>query len=182
MSRSADALRNLGEFLQVYADEFGIATRAVRADWDGHAADAATLYFNRCGASVAGHVNEFNEIAAKYDEMARAMWDCADVVGGLITGAMDAALIMAASAAVGVGTSWTGVGGALGGIGTAAAGIALAAQVKQIVDALDAAVALTEAGSAVVRGISARLASFEGISLPAAYDHPFAVQPQAVQP
>lgn len=182
VSEAADALRNLGEFHRIYADELDIATRAVRSDWDGNAADAAVRYLNECASAVARQAESFDSVADEYDHTARAMWDLADGVGSLICDAIDLALIMAASAAVGTATAWTGFGALVGALGAGGAGLALAAKVLEIADTFNDAVLLTEAASAAVRGVLGQMASFEEVRLPASYDHPFAVQPVTVQP
>lgn len=181
VSEAADALRNLGEFHRIYADELDIATRAVRADWDGNAADAAIRYLTEYANAVARQVDSFTAVADEYDHTARAMWDLADGVGSLICDAIDLALVMAASAAVGTATAWTGFGALLGALGTGGAALALAAKALEIADVFDNAVLLTEAASATVRGIIGQMATFEEVRLPASYDHPFAQQPTSVE-
>lgn len=177
VSEAADALRNLGAFHGLYAEELVTVERTLGADWDGQAADAARQYVQGFADAVSRQVSEFEDVASEYDQLALAMWQTADVVGNLLCTVIDLALVAAASAAVGTATSWTGVGAVLGGLGTLGAVIAAAATIAEIADLYDRAVTLVELASAAINSELASMASFEGARLPAAYDHPFAEQP-----
>ncbi|WP_155123696.1 MULTISPECIES: hypothetical protein [unclassified Actinoplanes] len=117
--RFGDALKSMAGFLQ----EVGIQIQSGFLDldrtWSGNADDAAFVYFSNLASAVSRQQDALAQASNAYHESAKGAYQFSKQLGNILQALVDAALLMAASAAIGTATAETGFG-ALAGYGLAA--------------------------------------------------------------
>lgn len=170
--QASRALASLGDYHACLAEELDVARRAVAADWDGAAAEAADAYFTSLVAALAEQEAALNGIAGQFQAVAVGMSQAADVLAGLVNSLLDWVIVAAVSAAAAAASSWTVVGGIAGGAATAGAIARAASIATQIIGAHALATSMASGAVGVIAGYLGALRGFQGVTLPSAYDHP----------
>ncbi|MFG1674149.1 WXG100 family type VII secretion target [Micromonospora sp. NPDC049282] len=143
--KAGDAYGNLGQSLQALGGNLIEATTQLDAQWDGHAADAAFVYFRKLAAATSQQNIVLAQVQEKYHEAARAIWLLADMIGGLIKMIIDKAIIIGVSTAAGTALLETGAG-AVVGYGVAAW------QAMELVKKVNDAATKIQAGGTLILG------------------------------
>ncbi|NHT18497.1 hypothetical protein [Cellulomonas sp. IC4_254] len=170
--QASRALTHLGEYHASLAEEIDVARRAVAADWDGEAAEAANTYFATLVTALEEQKSALDAIAGQFQAVAVGMSQTADVLAGLVNSLFDWVIIAAASAAAAAASSWTVIGGIAGGAATAGAIARAASLATQILGAHALATSMASGAVGVIAGYLGALRGFHGATLPSAYDHP----------
>jgi hypothetical protein len=171
VSRSADALRKLGEFCDVTAQGITADLEKLRVTWDGNAAAAASTYFLGLADSLAAQQANFDDIASQFDSTAFGVKEMANAVGSLVESLADWAIAAGISLAAGAASSATVIGGILGAGG---AGYSLWQGGKVVKEILEIRAKVWVACEALLGLIAGSLSSIEGFStveLPGAYNN-----------
>jgi hypothetical protein len=82
--------------------------------WGGNGADSAHKYFTDLAQALSSQQNALYTAQDSYHRAARGAWELADQVGNLLQSAIDDAILLGVSAALGTATSETVVGGVVG--------------------------------------------------------------------
>ncbi|MEW1588277.1 hypothetical protein AB0283_22885 [Micromonospora vinacea] len=142
--KAGDAYGNLGQSLQALGQNLSLNASHLDQQWDGHASDAAFVYFRQLTKALVQQNLVLVEIKEKYHEAARAIWLLADMIGGLVKMMIDKAIIIGVSAAAGTALIETGVGAAVG------YGIAAWQVIELVKKVNDAALKIQAAGTAIM--------------------------------
>ncbi|WP_328851214.1 hypothetical protein OG994_25575 [Micromonospora globbae] len=143
--KAGDAYGNLGQCLQAIGQNVTLAASHMDQQWDGHAADAAFVYFRQLTKALVQQNLVLIQVEEKYHEAARAIWLLADMIGGLVKMMIDKAIIIGVSAAAGTALIETGVG--------AVAGYGIAAwQATELVKKVNDAALKIQAGGTAILG------------------------------
>ncbi|AGZ43032.1 hypothetical protein [Actinoplanes friuliensis] len=167
LGRAGDAFGDIGYNVQGGAI-------AVRAGWEGRAADAAYHRFTGIAGDTASLGDPLREMSRQYSEIARGVWNTSEAVSGFIKGLLDAAIIAGIAAAAGTATAASGVG-AVVGYGVAAAEVANMLKLwGQATAAISAIYGAVQMALGVVEG---QIAKLDSITLPdnsasSGYRHP----------
>jgi len=170
--QASRALTHLGEYHASLAEEIDAARRAVAADWDGEAAEAANTYFATLVTALDEQKSALDAIAGQFQAVAVGMSQTADVLAGLVNSLFDWVIVAAASAAAAAASSWTVIGGIAGGAATAGAITRAANLATQIINAHALAASMASGAVGVIAGYLGALRGFHGATLPSTYDHP----------
>ena len=168
------AVKNLGEFNQVYAEAITNATKqTVPDDWSGNAAAQAERYFQGVAQALTEQVSALNAVAGQFHSLAAGMEEMAQSLQSLLQDLTDWLIVIGISAAATAASSWTVIGGIIGGSSTVAS-IAAAVRVWYLVlDAHDAAWAAVQGFVGLTAGYLGGLHAMEKHPLPGgAYNHP----------
>jgi uncharacterized protein YukE len=164
---AGDALHDLALNIQSGATTLG-------SRWQGNAGDAAYRYFTDLATAITALETPLDRISAAYRVMADAVWSTCEVLGGIVAGLVDAAIIAGIAAAAGAVTAGTGVGPLV------AYGVA-AAEVAEMLLLWGKATSLYQKARTAVLAFRAvldrELSDLGGVRLPrlpggAGYDHP----------
>lgn len=172
VSRSSDALANLGEFCDVASSGVEQELATLMESWHGGAAAAAASYFSDLAARLAEQAAAFRDIADQYRGTAFGVKELALAVGGLVESLVDYAIAAGISLAAAAASSWTVVGGIAGG---AAAGYSIfkgAQTIKQILEIRAKVWLACEALMGLIAGSLSTIDGFGAVGLPGSYDHP----------
>jgi hypothetical protein len=171
---ASSALKNLGEFNQVYAESITNVTKeTIPDDWTGNAATAAQRYFQGISQALTDQVSALNGVAGQFHSLAAGMEEMAQGLQSLLQDLTDWLIVIGISAAATAAASWTVVGGLIGA-GSTAASIAAAVRTWYLVlDAHDAAWAAVQTFVGLTAGYLGGLHAMEKHPLPrGAYNHP----------
>lgn len=171
VSQAGRSLEILGAYHAELAVEIRLANTQVSADWDGGAADAASVYFTNLAAALDNQATEMKTAGGQYLSVSAGMQQSASVIDGLLQSGMDWLIIAVASAIATAATAGTGIGAVIGGSATLAS-IWRAAQILgKVMDAHDAAVAMANTATGVIAGSLGAIKGFESTALPQSYDN-----------
>ena len=172
VTRSADALDNLGSFCDTASAGIEAELTTMLADWSGEAAASAATYFTDLAGELATQAANFRDISRQYTGTAFGVKEMASAIGSLVESLIDYAIAAGISLAAAAASSWTIVGGIAGG---AAAGYSIvkgAQTIKMILDIRAKVWTACEALMGLIVGPLAALDGFTSVSLPDAYDSP----------
>jgi uncharacterized protein YukE len=173
VSKSADAIRKLGDYAMAMAHQVDDVARELGLDWTGNAADAAVTHFNRLQASLEDLDDPFSDIATELDQCAVGMQQTAEAIGSIMTILLDHLIDLGICALATAASSWTGVGALIGGGATAYKIYKCERTWDQVVTAHDAAVTAAEGTVGLVAGWTSFVNMDEDLVLSGgAYDHP----------
>ncbi|KGN31744.1 hypothetical protein N802_03440 [Knoellia sinensis KCTC 19936] len=170
VSKSADALRNLGAFCDTAATELASDRRDCMDDWDGKAAAAASAYFVGLSKELRAQKANFEDIADQYETTAFGVKELANAVGSLVESLADWAITAGIALAAAATNFYNPVGwGAGAGVGYS---IYRGSKVVQEILEIRAKVwTACEALLGLIAGSLSSIKGFESIDLPQAYDH-----------
>ncbi len=120
LHKFGDALRRMADFLQEVGVQIQSGFLDLDRTWAGNANDSAFVYFSGLASAVSRQQAALTVAAKGYHEAAKGAYQFSKQLGNVLQALVDAALLMAASAAIGTATAETGVG-AIVGYGLAAA-------------------------------------------------------------
>ncbi|BEL08125.1 hypothetical protein Q0Z83_063160 [Actinoplanes sichuanensis] len=174
VAKAGDALSNLAEFNESFAQIVGDGTAAlIPADWDGNAAVRAERYFTEVAHALTTQIDSIQGAAGQFRTLAAGMEELAQAVQSLCQDIADALIILGVTAAATMGTSWTGVGAVVGGSATASQIANIVRLWYLVLDAHDAAWAAVQAFTGISAGYLGALQGMELQPLPGrSYDHP----------
>lgn len=166
----ADTVHDIGLNVQV-------GMLHLNGDWEGNAANAASIYFTDTANRVAEWQDPLKEIARQYEIIGHGVASTTDAIEGLIKFLLDMALIAGIAFAAGTATAETGIGPIVGyGMGAIA--------ILEMLAMWDAATQLMSFLYTVVQGaagiIETKIADLDASSIPElstggnGYDHPLA--------
>ncbi|MGP3981266.1 WXG100-like domain-containing protein [Streptomyces sp. KR80] len=113
-AKCAELWTNLGEACEGVATNLTAGNTTLDATWNGHAADAAQVYFEGLAKLLNESKSTFDSLSTEYGQLAHAAYSSAEAIKGIIGGIIDGLLIVAIEMAAGTLLSWTGVGAAVG--------------------------------------------------------------------
>ncbi len=170
VSKSADALRNLGDFCGIAAENLEAKSETCTASWHGKAATAASAYFLDLSSALSGQRAHFHDIATQYDGTAFGVRELAVACGSLVEALADYCIAAGIALAAAATNFWNPVGWGAGA--GAAYSIAKGAEtVKQIIEIRAAVWTGCELLMGLIAGSLSSIRGFTEVELPAAYDH-----------
>ncbi|MEO5609179.1 MAG: hypothetical protein ABIQ61_05705 [Ornithinibacter sp.] len=170
VSESADALRNLGDFCVVAAEEVRGDAEVCMEHWSGNAAADASTYFFALADRLQEQRGNFTELASQYDGVAFGVKELANAVGSMVESLIDWAIAAGVSLLAAAANSWNPFGwGAAAG-----AGFSIYKGTQVVTEILEVRAKVWTACEALM-GLAtlplAGIASFSAVELPGAYDH-----------
>jgi len=114
VSEYGDALNKLSLCLAGTGVNLREATNALRPEWKGNAAEAATRYFDSAALSLDGYAKVLAALQADYQDVARKMWTNCEAAKVIVEKILDDALFAAIAIAAGTVTAQTGAGPFIG--------------------------------------------------------------------
>ncbi|MGK5681327.1 WXG100 family type VII secretion target [Actinoplanes sp. URMC 104] len=173
-AEAGQALKQLGQFNQRYADAIDQARKATIPDhWDGNAAQQAQSYFTTLSSALREQISALNDISSQFHSLAAGMEEMAQALQSLFQDLTDWLIAIGISAAATAATSWSIVGGIAGGVATLAS-IAEAAKVWfMVLDYHDMAWAAVQGFTGLCAGYLGAIHGMQSIDLPGtAYHYP----------
>ncbi|WP_101523246.1 hypothetical protein [Nocardioides houyundeii] len=171
VSRSADALRKLGQFCDEAAHGVTTDLDTLRVTWDGQAAASASTYFTDLAARLTEQKANFEDIASQYDQTAFGVKEMANAVGGLVESLADWAIAAGISLAAAAASSWTIVGGIAGASGAGYSIYKGAQVIKELLEIRAKVWLACEALLGLIAGSLASVKGFSTVDLPGAYNN-----------
>ncbi|MHA7958903.1 WXG100 family type VII secretion target [Streptomyces sp. L500] len=173
-ARCADVWRNLGRSCDDLARNLGSGTGAVRATWQGNAADAAHGYFDALRKNLEDARDALYAIDDEYREIARSVAYTGEAVAACVSAILDALITVSIAVAASAASGWTGWGAAMGYALGAAEAKTILAEWAAMTNLLNAAqVAMNVSCAAIGRTGGEIAASLGAFPLPrTGYDHP----------
>lgn len=171
VSQAGRSLEILGAYHAELADEIRLANKRVGADWDGGAADAASVYFTTLADKLDDQAKEMKKAGGQYLSVSAGMQQSASVIDGLLQSGMDWLIIAVASAIATAATAGTGIGAVIGGSATLASILRAAQILGKVMDAHDAAVLMCNSATGIIAGSLGAIKGFESTELPKSYDN-----------
>lgn len=176
VQRAGIALKNLGEFNDVFGTAVGTAADQVRFDWQGNAADSAQAYFDTLANAVKEQVTALREVGEQFETMAVGVYEAAQGFAGFLHTAIDMAIVAGLNAAASALAAAT----VFGAPAAAAHAAAAAAAIVKGTSAWRSALAIHSAVwdsvqtfTGVVAGYLGGLRGMDQVPLPSgSYDHP----------
>lgn len=156
LGNAADATTDLGYNLQGGAI-------SLRAQWQGHAAEAADQHFTDLAAKLDAMGHPMRVVAKQFELAAEGAYNAGESVSGIIKGLLDAAIIAGIAAAAGTVTAETGVG-AVVGYGVAA--IEVARMLDMWAEATKVMASVYAATQALIGITQTGVASLESVQMP----------------
>jgi len=170
VSKSADALRNLGAFCQVAGTNLKTQNATCMADWDGAASAAASSYFLKLGNELIEQKANFDDIAHQYDTTAFGVKELANACGSLVESAADWAITIGITLAAAATNFWNPVGWGAG-VGCGYSIYRGAQVIKEILEIRAKVWTACEALLGLIAGSLGSIHGFSSIDLPKGYDH-----------
>lgn len=170
---AGQAIKNLGEFNTVFANDINSAAVPVFADWQGHAANSAEGYFSGLTKTIKDQAPGLESIGREFETMAVGMYETTNSIKGLWETLLDLLIAIGLEAAAAAASSWTMIGPVLAG-GAAIATITKAMGVwGQILEMHNYAWNAVQGFIGLVAGFLGGLHAMEKHALPASgYHHP----------
>lgn len=170
VSKSADAMRRLGLFASLAAQDVRAGLADCREQWHGNASDAAAAYFLGLADDVAAQQGPLDEMAGHVETTAEAVKALATGCGDAVESLADYAIATGISLAAAATNFWNPIG--WGGAASAAYSIARGAdKVLEIIDACTYVYDACAGIEGLIAGALAELEGFENTPLPQGYDH-----------
>jgi hypothetical protein len=170
VSKSADALRNLGAFCHVAGTNLKTQNTTAMAHWDGKASAAASTYFLKLADELLEQKANFDDIADQYETTAFGVKELANACGSLVESLADWAITIGITLAAAATNFWNPVGWGAG----AGAGYSIYRGAKVVKEILEIRAKVWTACEALLGLIAGPLGSIHGftsVSLPSGYDH-----------
>ncbi|MGH3798896.1 MAG: hypothetical protein ACRDTD_01965 [Pseudonocardiaceae bacterium] len=80
---AGQAIKNLGEFNTVFANNIDAGAEMVFTDWQGNAADSAKGYFSGLMKTLKDQAPELESVGREFETMAAGMYETANAIKGL---------------------------------------------------------------------------------------------------
>lgn len=173
-ARCADVWRNLGHACDALARNLGSGTGAVRATWQGNAADAAHGYFEALRKNLEDARDSLYAIDDEYREIARSVAYTGEAVAACLGAMLDALITLSIAIAASAASGWTGWGAAMGYALGAAEAETVLKEWTAMTNLLNAAQVAMNVGCAAIGRTGGEIAASLGaFPLPrTSYDHP----------
>lgn len=170
---AGQAIKNLGEFNTVAANNIGAGAETVFADWQGNAADTARDYFSGLMKTLKDQAPELESVGRGFESMAAGMYATANVIKGLWETLLDLLIVIGLEAAAAAASSWTIIGPIVAGAAVVATITNAIGVWEQILETHNHAWNAVQGLVGLVAGFLGGLDDLEKHVLPASgYDHP----------
>lgn len=171
VSKSASALRNLGDFCTYASENVDADLEVMLEKWDGKASAAAGTYFLELAERLGEQKAAFYDIADQYEATAFGVKELANACGSLVESLADYAIAAGISLLAAASNSWNPFG--WGAAGAAAYSIYKGTEtVRKIIEIRAKVWTACEALMGLIAGSLGSIKGFESVSLPAPYDNP----------
>lgn len=170
---AGQAIKNLGEFNTVFANNINDGAVAVFADWQGNAANSAEDYFSEFTKTMKDQAPELESLGREFETMAVGMYETANSIKGLWETLLDLLIAIGLEAAAAAASSWTIIGPILAGAAAIATITKAIGVWGQILETNNHAWNAVQGFTGLVAGFLGGLDDMEKYALPASgYDHP----------
>jgi hypothetical protein len=165
-AKGGDAMRNLGDFLEAYADNIEQGQGMLAKDWHGNAAPAADVYFTNLALAVQHQGGALRSVAHEMDVAATGIAMAADGLKGLLETLSDWLIGAALTAAAAAAASETIIGGIVGGAAAAWEAYEAWSVWKQVAEKVDLAITVANTFSGFIPGVLGALHGLKDHPLP----------------
>lgn len=170
---TGQAIKNLGEFNTVFANNINTGAETMFTDWEGNAAAIAEGYFSGLAKTLKDQAPELESVGREFETMATGMYETANAIKGLWETLLDLLIAIGLEMAAAAASSWTIIGPIL----ASAAAIATISKAigvwGQILEAHNHAWNAVQGFTGLVAGFLGGLQDMEKHALPTSgYDHP----------
>ena len=101
------AWKSMADFCEDLADNIKAGNSALDKSWNGNAADAAYIYFEKLSQDIAEMKDSFADLKENYEKTAESVWNAAEACGDLLQAILDTAAVVGLTALAGASTSFT---------------------------------------------------------------------------
>lgn len=167
----SDALKRIGAYVSAQGDNVEYEMSVTAGSWSGEAATAANVFFTDMVQNLRDAGTEIADLGPEFETVSIGMADTANLLAGLLSQVLDAALIAAACIAGGTVSIETVIGGIIGylcGAGEIGYAVWLA---KDAYDTVQSVLTFFDAIGAAVGALSSFLAGGADLPLPTGYDN-----------
>ena len=172
VAQAASALDQLGEYMHALGREVDGTATDLRESWEGHAADNATVYFDKLAGSIAALTHPIDQIANAYNVTATGIKKWGEMIADALSLLLDYLIEIGIAACATGAFSWTGVGLAIGGAGTAYLAYKATSTWMKVVEYHGYATTAAKGVVGLTAGSMGMLSIDQHFSLPSAYDNP----------
>lgn len=167
----SDALTRLGAYTSAHGENVRHEMAVTAASWTGEAATAANAFFTTMARNLEETGTQITELGPSFEAVARGMKSTANLVSGIFSQIMDAALIAAVCIAAGTVTIETVVGGILGYICGGAEIVYAVWLAHSAYETVQSALQFFDGLGAAVGLLGSFLAGDAQLPIPTAYDN-----------
>ncbi|MFC7492185.1 MULTISPECIES: hypothetical protein [unclassified Knoellia] len=171
VAKLAAALTNLGKFCDDFSDALDAHSGIMDGDWDGEAAQAASVWFISVSAALDTMKGNLDEAAKGFNEAALGIHECFETVKSGIETIVDLAITIGISLAATAASSWTGAGLLIGGSAIAAQVALAVSKVSMIKDAIELATLAARGVIGVTASLAGPAGNFSTVHLPSVYEN-----------
>jgi uncharacterized protein YukE len=172
VAQAGSALEQLGEYMHALGKEVDSTATTMGASWDGHAAENASVYFEKLSVTIAELNAPLKDIAGAFNQTATGIKKWGDTVADLLGLLLDYLIELGIAACATGALAWTGIGAAVGGAGTAYLAYKATSTWMKVVEAHGMASTVAKACVGLTAGPLGLLHVDKDLDLPGSYDYP----------